>query len=188
MKKERVHFYIQRNSFPAAASAVCMVLSFLFRLCGYADRWDDTLFSFTQIILPGAASVLMILVIIIFGKTRIWLSSIPVLLGVVSFAFKLFLDPRYHTILHHVLCCILYSCIVLFWIITMDGIIRTKWPLLITFMIPLLVHIYIEDVPVILGTGSPLSRSQWLQEGGMICIMLGLIFFIIGMKTEELVK
>lgn len=184
-KREHMRFYIERTNIFAILCMILMVLSVLFRILGSQGRWQDAFYVITQVVLIALCALFMILVILFFGKNKIWLSSIPVFLGVVSFVFKLFINPRFTGVFHHVLCVLLYSAIVLLWVLSVTGIIRTKWLLVIIFALPLLVHLFIEDLPVLIGSAAPLSMSAWMQEFSMLCIMSGLICFALAMKTRE---
>ncbi len=184
MNESLMRFYIDYRTLPAILSCIMFALSVPFRILGYAEHFDKPFFVITQVVLPSLCAVLMIVSIIFFGKDRLWISVFPLTLGVLSFFFKLFIDPRYTGMLHHVAAGLLYAVIVALWLLTVLYVIKTKWILVGLFTIPLLIHIFGEDLPVILGKAAPLSSSMWLKEASILSIMLALIFCAISFKTN----
>ena len=184
MNENLVKFYIDCRSLPAILSCVMFALSVPFRILGYTEHFDKPFYVVTQVILPTLCAALMIVSIIFFGRDRLWITVFPLTLGVLSFFFKLFIDPRYTGMLHHVAAGLLYAFIVALWLLTVLYVIKTKWILVVLFTIPLLIHIFGEDLPVILGKADPISASMWLKEGSMLSIMLALIFCALSFKTN----
>ncbi len=137
----------------------------------------------TQVLLPVLSAVLMIVAIVLYGKTRLMVTLLPLTLGVLSFIFKLFIDPRFNELLHHTVCVVLYLLILGLWALTIINKIRTKWLIVIIFAAPFLFHIFLEDLPVILGLAPGLSAAMWLKELSMLCLMFGLS--LCGMAFEK---
>ncbi len=165
---------------------ICMTafaLSIPFRILGYKEYLGRPIYLFSQVILPVLCAALMIVFLIGFGKEKLSLTLIPLTLGVISFIFKLFIDPRFTGILHHVVCAILYSAIIVLWQLTVSGKIKNKWVIVILFALPFLFHIFAEDLPVVMGFSPALSTSMWLKEFSMLCIMFGLS--MCGMAFEK---
>ena len=183
MKEISSYFYVDYRSITAIISIIFFVMSIFPRYFGYKENFCKPFTVVTQMVLPIFCAVSMIIVIILFGKNNLWLSVFPLSLGVLSFIFKLFIDPRYTGILHHVACAILYSAIIILWFLTVQGTIRTPLVLTGLFVIPLLIHILGEDLPVILGKTAPISKAMWLKEASMLCLMLALTFLTISFQT-----
>lgn len=177
-------FTVDYKSATAIISMILFVLCVPLRIAGYTEHFDKPFYVITQVILPVLSAILMIVVMVLFGKKSFWLSVFPLTLGILSFIFKLFIDPRYTGMLHHVACIVLYSSIVVLWLLTVRGVIRTPYILAAIFAAPFLIHIFIEDLPVLLGKANPLSMAMWLKEGSMLCTMAALFFCVISLKRS----
>ena len=184
MKDNKKNLYIDYKSPMAIVSYLFFLASIPFRILGYSEHFNAPFIFITQVILPIACAIFMIIAFIAFGRRALWISAIPLSLGVLSFVFKLFIDPRYTGLLHHIACAILYSMIVLLWILTIKSIIKTKWILAAIFLAPILIHLFIEDLPILLGKAAPLPTSMWLKEGSMLCIMFALLFCTLSFRSE----
>ena len=176
VKEEKRGFRID----PGRAAAIDSMLAFAFcipmQILGYADRLNTPVVAAALVFLPVLSALLMILVILKFGRRALWLSVFPVCIGVLGFAFKLILDPREAGLLHHSLAAALYLLIVVLWLLTVLYVIKTKWVLAILFLLPFLKHVFIDDLPVLLGTVPAVPLSTWLKEFSMLSFMLALFF------------
>ncbi len=95
-----------------------------------------------QVLLPLWANVCFVWILFLDGRERLYRSAIPVWLGCAFFAIKAF---YFVSILHTVLCLLLYALVAVLYTATVAGIIRTQiflWPL---FGLPMLYHIFVED-------------------------------------------
>ena len=149
-------------------------LSIPLLILGYADRLNDPAVCVKLVLLPTLSALLMIVVILRFGQKALWLSIFPVFLGVLGFVFKLIMDPRGVSLLHHASAIALYFMIVVLWALTVLYVIKTKWLLVILFLLPFLKHILMNDIPVLIGAAAPVSASTWLKELSMLSLMLAL--------------
>ncbi len=174
MKREISSFRLSCRHPAAILSIIAFILSVILRIAGYADRFIDPLFAITQIALPVISSLSMILIMIRFGQNSLWLSIFPVFLGLFSFMFKLFIDPRKVSFLHHFAAIVLYLAIGALWTLTVFKIIKTKWILTILFLLPFVKHILMDDLPVLLGIAPPISADTILKEFSMLFTMLAL--------------
>ena len=176
MEKENHGFRIDPGSPPALVSMLCFAGSIPLLLLGYRDSLRDPLTA-AGLVLPLVLSALMMIIVILkSGRTAVRLSAIPVFIGVAGFFIKLVIDPRGADLLHHVLAAVLYLAIIALWALTVLNVIRTKWVLVILFLIPFFKHLLMNDIPVLLGLVPPVSASVWLKEGSMLCFMLALSF------------
>ena len=177
----RVKFYIDRKSFWTQAAMILMVLSAIFRLVGCWGLWDDRYYAMTQIYLPIACNLLFVLCVFLFGRKGFWISTIPVLLGVVFFTIKsLSFDSWVHTIL----CILLYLLVAVLYTGTVFGAIRTKWLLPPLFGLPLLYHVLVEDLAAMRNTADPVTLSDGMLEISVLCIMAALLCVGIGLKKR----
>ncbi len=174
MKRDFSSFRLNFRHPAGVLSIIAFSLSVVLRIAGYADRLGDPLFSITQIALPTLSALCMILVMIKFGQKSLWLSIFPVFLGLLSFMFKLFIDPRKVSFLHHFAAIVLYIAIGVLWALTVFKIIKTKWILVILFLLPFVKHVLMDDLPVLLGIAPPITTDTILKELCMLLTMLAL--------------
>ena len=174
MKKNDPRFYVDCKRPAAIISMIAFALAVPFRIIGYADKITEPLYGITQVLLPVLCSVLMIAVLIKKGKDALWLSVIPVALGVISFMFKLFIDPRSVSFLHHAAAVLLYLAVIVLWLLTVLYIIKTKWVLVILFILPFFKHILMDDLPIFLGKAPMIPADMWFKELSMLLTMVAL--------------
>lgn len=129
-----------------------------------------------QVLLPLWANVCFVWILFLDGRERLYRSAIPVWLGCAFFAIKAF---YFVSILHTVLCLLLYALVAVLYTATVAGIIRTQiflWPL---FGLPMLYHIFVEDRQ---KTGWTLH--QWLPELSVLCCMAALLCLSLAMRRR----
>ena len=179
MKAEKIRFYTERNSFGVQAMIILMALSVAFRVIGCWGLWSDRSFALAQIALPIGSALLLIAFVWLFGKRALWTTFIPVILGAVFFIVK---SLGFESMVHTVLCILLYAAVIALYTGTVFGVIRTKWILAALFGLPFLYHIFVEDLPALRDTANPVSFSSGMQEMSVLCIMLGLFCLSLSMK------
>ena len=181
MKREKVKFYVERDSFGVEACVIFMALSVAFRIIGCWGLWNDKSYAILQIALPIVSALLLILCVTLLGKRALWLSFIPVTLGVVFFIVKAL---GFSSTLHMILCILLYIAVMALYFCTVFGIFKTKWLLVPLFGLPFLYHVFIEDLKALQDTAHPVTFAAGMQEMGVLCIMLGLFFLALSMKKQ----
>ncbi len=185
MGGKRVKFYVERNSFGVQAMMILLSLSIVFRVIGCWGLWTDRNFLMLQIALPVFSALLLIVSVLLLGKRALWVSFIPVLLGAVFFIIK---SLGFESMLHTILCIVLYVAVIVLYFCTVFGILPTKWVLVILFGLPFLYHIIVEDLAALRNTENPVSFAVGMQEMGVLCIMLGLFFLSLSMKKTVIEK
>lgn len=178
----RMKFTIDKTGFFAEGAMILLVFAALFQVIGRWGMWYDRIDLIMMLALPVVSCLLLALCVLLFGKKVFFLSSIPVLLGVVFFIFKLFSSTSW---LHTVVCILLYICIVIIYPATVFGWIRTKWLLPPLFGLPLLYHIFYKDLPRLSDTVNPVTFSSGMQEMSILCMMAALMFIGFGLKKRE---
>ena len=178
MKTEKIKFYTERNSFGVQAMIILMALSVAFRVIGCWGLWSDRSFALAQIALPIGSALLLIAFVWLFGRA-LWMTFVPVILGAVFFIVK---SLGFESMVHTVLCILLYAAVIALYTGTVFGVIRTKWILAALFGLPFLYHIFVEDLPALRDTANPVSFSGGMQEMSVLCIMLGLFCLALSMK------
>ena len=177
----RVKFIIDKTGFFAEGAMILLVFAALFQVIGRWGQWNNRIDAIMLIALPAGSCLLLALCVLLFGKKGFFLSSLPVLLGVVFFIFKLINSTSW---VHTVLCILLYLTIVIVYPATVFGWIRTKWLLPPLFGIPFVIHIA-RDLPRLSDTVNPVTFSAGMQEMSMLCIMAALMFIGFGLKKQE---
>jgi len=182
-KTEKLRYDVNPKGFFARLTVTLLALSLLFRFIGYWGFWANktALFNWTQILLPSASCLLYILCVSLLGKKAFSLSFIPVFLGAVFFVFRAF---DFDSIIHTVLCIILYAAIAVFYYSVVLGRI-SKWVLLPIFGLPFIYHILVEDLNTLKFNEKAMSLSDWLPELSILCIMLALFFITFAMAKRE---
>ena len=178
----RAKFYVEQQHWAVQTAIIFMALSAVFRIVGCWGKWDEPFFAATQIALPLMCNILFILCLVLLGKKALWLTAVPVILGVVFFIIKSF---TFDSWLHTVLCILLYLLVAVLYTGTVFGIIRTKWLLVPLFGLPFLYHIFVEDLAALRDTANPVTLSAGLQEISVLCVMLALLFTAIAMKKKK---
>ena len=178
----RAKFYVEQQHWAVQTAIIFMALSAVFRIVGCWGKWDESFFAATQIALPLMCNILFILCLVLLGKKALWLSAVPVILGVVFFIIKSF---TFDSWLHTVLCILLYLLVAVLYTGTVFGVIRTKWLLPPLFGLPFLYHIFVEDLAALRDTANPVTLSAGLQEISVLCVMLALFFTAIAMKKKK---
>ena len=175
---------MDHKSYTAIISILALSLSIPFGVLSCAGRLNDPFYIITQAGLSSLSLALLIAIIIRYGQKKLWLSIFPVSLGVLSFIFKLFIDPRGKSILHHTAAILLYIAIITLWLLTVLYIIKSKWVLVILFTLATLKHIILDDIPVLLGKAAPISTAMWLKECSILLTMVGLAFCAASFKKS----
>ena len=192
MNGKKTKFYTERSSFGMQAMVILLSLSIVFRIIGCWGMWNDRNYLMLQIALPVCSALLLIISVLLLGKRALWVSFIPVLLGAVFFIIR---SLGFDSLIHTILCVVLYVAVIVLYFCTVFGILPTKWVLVPLFGLPFLYHIFVEDLAALRDTANPVSFAAGMQEMGILCILLGLFFLSLSMKktvkeqdTEELPK
>lgn len=187
MEKDKLRYSVSRKNIFVKLSALLMGLSALLRLFGYWGFWanKDAAFIYTQIALPVLCNVLFIVIILYMGKRLLSLTAIPVILGVVFFIIKAL---SFDSILHTILCILLYLLVAMLYTGTVFGVVRTKWLLVPLFGLPFVYHILVEDRNTFLANENAMSLAEWLPEISVLCIMLALLLITFAMKKRDFSK
>ena len=178
--KKRTVYWIPKINALVILSALCMVCSAVVRIvwaCGETAISRPTLW--LQILLPLAANLLFVLMAFTDAQDRLYRTAIPVWMGCIFFAVKSF---GFTSQLHTVLCLCLYALVALLYGATVMGRVPTQkllWPL---FGLPLLYHIFVEDM------GREWTRSALLQEISVLFCMAAMLLLSLAMKKKDVAE
>ena len=176
--KNRSVYWLPRLGVLAILSVLFMLASGVVRLvwaCG-ESQIPRSLFWF-QVVLPLLANVTFVIILFRDGRDRLYRTAIPVWLGCIFFAIKAL---GFATLIHTVLCLCLYALVAVLYTATVTGLVATQkllWPL---FGLPMLYHIFVEDM-----------RQTWtlhsfLPELSVLCCMAALLSLSLAMRKKKL--
>jgi hypothetical protein len=163
------------NKFTAAGLGM-MAVSVLIRTVYFAVEGGSAALLLVHWLLPVLAAVTFFFVVL-KGLPAEY-TALGVLFGVVFFMVKAF---TFATRLHTVLCLILYLTVLCLYSATVFGVIPTKKLLYPLFWLPLLYHIFVEDMQLYVFAEPPVPYFEWLPEISVLLIMAGLLCISIGL-------
>ena len=175
--KQRTVYWLPSIRGMVLLSALLMVGSGLIRAAWAIGEPElsPSIFLF-QVPLPLWANLCFVWILFLDGRERLYRSAIPVWLGCAFFAVKAF---YFVSILHTVLCLLLYALVAALYAATVIGVIPTQaflWPL---FGLPMLYHIFVESRQ---KTGWTLH--EWLPELSVLCCMAALLCLSLSMRRR----
>lgn len=163
-------FTLDGKSLPARVCAGLMLASAAVRLAWFCLAHGAGADAYTAVVhltVPLLSCVLLA-AFILRGALR--LCTLPVGLGCLFFVLKALSFPsRVHT----VLCCILYTLVFVLYAATAFGLLRTRMPLGLVFTLPLLYHIFVDDLAK-LRAPMPPTLVEWMPELSVLLIMAAL--------------
>ena len=175
--KQRTVYWLPSIRGMVLLSALLMTCSGLIRAAWAMGEPELSVSIFLfQVLLPLWANLCFVWILFLDGRERLYRSAIPVWLGCVFFAVKAF---YFVSILHTVLCLLLYALVAVLYTATVVGIIRTQvflWPL---FGLPMLYHIFVED-----RQKAGWTLHQWLPELSVLCCMAALLCLSLAMRRR----
>ena len=177
----RCPYAIDRAHIGARLCVLLMSLCVLIR-CTYYALVGATLPALgIYLALPVAAAILLIITVLWWGKTHAEVSGLSVLLGVVFFMVK---ATTFESAVHTALCMTLYvGVLVLYTLVIFGGAPRALlYPL---FSLPLLYHIFVEDMQIYILADPPVPFVEWLPEMSVLCIMGALLALSFALHKKE---
>jgi len=167
---------------PAALTAVLLMLaSAVVRLVYFWGKALTPVLLWVHLVNVVAAALLFAVMILALGERHASLTVIPVAMGVLFFMVKAF---TFETLIHTVLCLILYTAVLVLYTLTVFGIIRTKYLLYPLFGLPLLYHIFVEDMQIYILADPQPPFFEWLPEISVLCIMAALLCVSVAMRKR----
>lgn len=167
--KQRTAYWIPTINVLVILAVLCMLGSAVVRIVFYAGETQipGSILAF-QILLPLAANVLFALLLLTSGRDQVYRTAVPVWLGCVFFAVK---AAGFDSLLHTVLCLLLYALVAVLYTATVTGRVPTQVLLYPLFGLPLLYHIFIEDPVKLRGA----DLRGWLLEISVLLCMASML-------------
>lgn len=176
----RYKYYADTKSRKVRLCVLLFWVSFALRLVwciGWRENVEGSLL-YTRGLLPLAATLLFAVLILKYGEERLWLTFIPVVMGVVFFILKA------ETFLwwHQLLCTLLYLLVAGLYGSVALGVFPIRKLLIPLFGLPLAFHVLVEDPVFHLGV---YGAAQWLQEASVVAMMAGLLLLSLSIKERK---
>ena len=178
--KKRTVYWIPKINVLVILSALCMICSAVVRIvwaCGENAISRPTLCF--QILLPIAANLLFVLMVFTDSRDRLYRTAVPVWMGCVFFAVKALGFP---SMIHTILCLCLYTLVAVLYGATVAGRVPTQRPLWFLFGLPMLYHIFVEDM------GRVWKIGELLQEISVLFCMGALLLLSLAMKKKTVAE
>ena len=157
-----------------------MTLSVLIRTVYFAVEGGSVGHLIVHWLLPVLAALTFFYVLLRHSNHAEY-TALGVLFGVVFFIIKAFtFESRIHTIL----CVILYLLVLTLYSATVFGLLPTKKQLYPLFGLPLLYHIFVEDMQLYVFADPAVPYFQWLPEISVLLIMAGLLCISLGLERN----
>lgn len=179
--KKRNCITISRSHPAAVLSCILMAVSAMVRLWHYLPADLTAGIVILHLLLPVSACLMFILGTIANGKWLIPCSVTAVVLGIVFFILKAFS----FTPVHQALCTLLYLTVLILYTLTVTGYIPTKKLLYPLFGLPLIYHIFVEDLSLYVFADPAVPVWDWMPEISVLCIMAALFSQAFAMKVME---
>lgn len=186
--KKPFRYCLNPKNFFTIAAAACMILAAACRCIGIVPQLQELSQEemIVRLALPVAACLLYAAAVGFCGKKALWLSVIPMIMGVLFFILRVFTDDNITGQplgqVNIILSLLLYLVITVVYTATVTGGIRTKFILAGVILLPLAYHAAVEDRMAWKTVRDSLTLCDMLLEGGILLIMLGLFFTALGLK------
>ena len=165
---------------PATAVGLLLLALAVVIRCVYFAVHGGTLGHLTvHLLLPILAAVTFFAVVLTHRPVEY--TALGVLFGVVFFIIK---SLSFASRLHTILCIILYLTVLGLYSATVFGLLPTKKLLYPLFGLPLLYHIFVEDMKLYVFADPPVPFFEWLPEISVLLIMAGLLCLSVAMKKK----
>ena len=175
--------YLVRAKRPAAILAMVLMLAAAIIRCTYYAIKGTTLGEAAiYLALPVAAALWLVATILLWGQTHIERSILSVVAGVVFFIVK---ATTFASPLHTGLCIVLYLAVLVLFSLTVTGVIPTKRLLYPLFALPLLYHIFVEDMQIYFLANPQPPALEWLPEASVLCIMAALLALSVALEKKK---
>ena len=175
--EQRVNYYINRCNPLVWLSAAMMIGSAVARIFAYRlyGMPNGALYA-TQIPLTVLSAALFVLILFAYGPTRVYRTSIPVILGCLCFAHR----AAAFTLWHRLLCWLLFVVMAVCFTRTISGKLRSKlWAMLI-FLLPLLFLLFVEDAFLYRYN----TLEQWLPELPSLGALAGVLLLLLALRRR----
>ena len=140
--EKRVHFYVSRKNVLTWLMALCLVGSAVARIVFPCLKGsEEQLNVWSQIVLPAAATLLYVLIVLLDGRERFYRTAIPVWMMIIHYAIIPHQFIGGNKMILVLYCMVLLLCGILYHFISC-GRLRISWLLLLIFGVGLFLNLY----------------------------------------------
>ncbi len=177
--EKKIHLYVSRKNVLTWLMALCLVGSAVARIVIPCLKGSgESVNVWSQIVLPVAATLLYVLIVLINGKEQFYKTAIPVVLMAIYYAI------RPHDIMSNkIILGMYYTCIVFFVLVytfITSGRIRYPWLLLFLFALPMA-----AIVTAYTGTLGPVDAAARLAIVPDALAFLGLMLLSLAIRVHN---
>lgn len=178
----RSPYTLNPSSLMTRLALICMTMSACVRVVWFAQADMPLPYVLIHLGLPLVSWAIFWTVVEFFYREYLALTSLSVLVGVVFFVFRIFSMglPSVHV----GLCLCLYTTVLLLYCLTIFGVLPTKKLLYPLFGLPLLYHIFVEDMKLYILADPPVPFVDWLPEISVLLIMAALLCLSVALKKK----
>ena len=187
MENTKLRYCVNKRNFFARFCALLLGLSVILILLSGWGFWNnkDMLYFYLQILLPAVSCILFIVVINHMGEKGFTLTFIPVICAA---AYLIINSADKAAPLHSVLCIALCIVVTLAYIMTLFGVIGSKWLMLPIVGLPLAYRIVVEYLDMFTKAEGLTLNGEFLQELAILCMVFSLFIITFAMKKRDFSK
>ena len=89
MMKNRISYYVSRKNVLVWLAALVMVCSAIARIAYFCGKGADAATVWFQIVLPVAASLIYVLILLCSGEERLYRTAVPVFMAAIYFGIRI---------------------------------------------------------------------------------------------------
>lgn len=183
-EKQPRGFYVEKGSFFAHVSVTLLVLSIAARFLGTMNLWGDMTQLLIQTLLPVGCALLFIIFILLLGRIALWTTILPVLGGAAFFILSAFgKEP-----LTLFICIALAFLAAFLYTATLTGMIRTKWILVLLFLLILAYQIIFHAIPVFGDKQNPVSFVDGMALLSTLGLVLAMLCASLALRRKKAPK
>lgn len=175
------YFIIDRKHPAAWLSVLFMLAAAVVRVVYFTGRETSAVAFWLHYVNVVVSCLFFCLVVLLWGDRRPELTVVSVFLGVVFFMVKAF---TFETVIHTVLCLILYTAVLLLYSLVIFGVIRNQYFLYPLFGLPFLYHVFVEDSQYYYLANPMPPFTEWLPEISVLCIMAALFCVSVALRRR----
>ena len=164
-----------------AVGLLLLALAVVIRCVYFAVHGGSAAHLTVHLLLPILAAGVFFAVVLTCRSAEY--TALGVLFGVVFFIIK---SLTFASRLHTILCIILYLTVLGLYSATVFGLLPTKKLLYPLFGLPLLYHVFVEDLQLYVFSEPPVPYFEWLPEISVLLIMAGLLCVSLGLERRKL--
>ena len=175
--EKRVSYYVSRKSFLVWLSALVMTASAALRIAYSCGKGADASTMWFQIVLPAAACLIYVLILLLSGQERFYRTAIPAVLLAIYYGFRI--SAVVQSVSLRFVFWVAYLAIAGFYSMTVSGRVRNNWALLLLLASGTAVLAYTHRAA--LTSGNFAAMGAFLPE---LLFLTGGFFAVLAMQPH----